>query len=101
MRQPAINPAAALWSLIAALPDDRLREFVLEMLLVSLTAKAPITHADGGVNALMLRRSQRQRPPPGARAAGHPADHAARASRRWPPKPPTRSLPSNASVTPR
>jgi hypothetical protein len=42
MRQPAINPAAALWSLIAALLDDRLREFVLEMLLASLTAQAPI-----------------------------------------------------------
>jgi hypothetical protein len=41
MRQPAIDPAPALRSLIAALPDDRLREFVLEMLLANLTAKAP------------------------------------------------------------
>jgi hypothetical protein len=47
MRQPAVDPAPALRSLIGAIPDDRLRELVLEMLLASLTAKAPIAHAEG------------------------------------------------------
>jgi len=45
MRQPAIDPAPALRSLIAAIPDDRLREFALEILLVTLTAKVPIARA--------------------------------------------------------
>jgi len=31
--QPAIDPAPALRSLIAAIPNDRLREFTLEILL--------------------------------------------------------------------
>jgi hypothetical protein len=39
MRQPAIDPAPALRSLIAAIPDDRLRELVLEI----LTAPARVT----------------------------------------------------------
>jgi hypothetical protein len=56
MRQPAIatlqatiDPAPALRSLLAAIPDDRLRELTLEILLASLTAapasaraKAPV-----------------------------------------------------------
>jgi hypothetical protein len=46
MRQPApIDPTTALRSLIAALPEDRLRQLVLELLLTGLTAKAPIARA--------------------------------------------------------
>jgi hypothetical protein len=47
MRQPAtsIDPAPALRSLIAAMPDDRLREFTLGILLDGLTAKALPTPA--------------------------------------------------------
>jgi hypothetical protein len=37
MRQSSINHAPALRSLISAIPDDRLRELVLEMLLATLT----------------------------------------------------------------
>jgi hypothetical protein len=40
MRHSTIDPAPALRSLIAAMPDDRLREFTLEILLGGMTAKA-------------------------------------------------------------
>jgi hypothetical protein len=43
MRQPSIDPAPALRSLIAAIPDDRLREFALEILLAGLTARTQVT----------------------------------------------------------
>jgi hypothetical protein len=68
MRQSSINPTPALRSLIAAIPDNRLRELVLEMLLASLTANAPAPATT--------------MPAPAKRPRGRP---------RGPPEPPTRS----------
>jgi hypothetical protein len=78
MRQPTstatIDPAVALRSLIAAIPDDRLREFTLEILLATLTAKEPPTKALPAPAAKRPRGWPRGRP----RGPRNPADKAAR-----------------------
>ena len=57
---PAIDPAPALRSLISAIPDDRLREFVLEVLLDCLTAAT--TPATPAARRRPRGRPRKQRP---------------------------------------
>jgi hypothetical protein len=71
MRQPAIDPVPALRSLIAALPDDRLRAFVLEELLATLTtATAPAARddANGRKRPSALRKRRLDTPAPATSA---------------------------------
>jgi hypothetical protein len=85
MRQPTtaplqatVDPAPALRSLLAAIPDDRLREFTLEILLASLTAKAlPAKALPTPTPAATAKRS-RGWPRGRKRGPRKPADKAAR-----------------------
>jgi hypothetical protein len=86
MRQPTtatlqatVDPTPALRSVIAAIPDDRLREFVLEVLLAGLTA-APASVRAKAPATLTPQAGTRPRGWPRGRPRGprKPADKAAR-----------------------
>jgi hypothetical protein len=85
MRQPtvatlqaAIDPAPALRSLIAAIPDERLREFVLEVLLAGLPAAPASARAKAPATPAPAAKRPRGWPRGRPRGPRKPADKAAR-----------------------
>ena len=75
---PVVDPAPALRSLISAMPDDRLREFVLEVLLAGLTAAPASARAKAPATPAPAAKRSRGWPRGRPRGRRKPADKAAR-----------------------